>query len=394
MATVFSTRNISISDFEAWHERGELDLSPKFQRREVWNEKAKSFLIDTIVRGLPIPKLYMRQEQNPKSRRIHREIVDGQQRLRAVFDYLNDGFSILKIHNNDTRYAGKFFSDLDNDAKSEILKYEFVVDLLLDLSDKAVYDLFARLNTYSVTLNAQELRNAKYFGEFKTTAYSLANEFNTFWIENKIFSDKQILRMQEVEFASELLIAMMEGIKAKARATIDSFYKSNEEKFAKKEFFENRFREILDTVGEIFPEGLAETSFSQPRLFYPLFCAVFAAKYGMSSPTLSKFSTSKTNYSKMRIALESIEKILYKNRIIEEINQRQAAGESEEEILADFVATETNDDIPETLDQVKPVLSSDEDAFFRAFSIHWVHAEERKTMTKHIYKLLKEGIQG
>src|SRR5438067_13806536 len=71
----FNTRNYSIRDFEEWDERDELTLAPKFQRRDVWSDKARSYLIDTIVRGKPIPKIYMRQDVNPKTRRTKREIV-------------------------------------------------------------------------------------------------------------------------------------------------------------------------------------------------------------------------------------------------------------------------------------------------------------------------------
>ena len=52
----FDTRVYSISDFLEWHRNGLLELSPDFQRREVWSEKAKSYLIDTILRGNPFQK--------------------------------------------------------------------------------------------------------------------------------------------------------------------------------------------------------------------------------------------------------------------------------------------------------------------------------------------------
>lgn len=74
----FNTRNYSVRDFEEWREKDELLLQPKFQRRDVWSDKARSYLIDTIMRGKPIPKVYMRQDINPTTRRTRREIVDGQ----------------------------------------------------------------------------------------------------------------------------------------------------------------------------------------------------------------------------------------------------------------------------------------------------------------------------
>ena len=128
MQQLFNTRNYSVRDFEEWREKGELVLAPKFQRREVWSPKARSYLIDTIVRGKPIPKIYMRQDINPETRRTTREIVDGQQRLQSVLTFIKDGFKLSKAHNED--FGGKYFSGLDNKTQLDVLKYEFAVDLL------------------------------------------------------------------------------------------------------------------------------------------------------------------------------------------------------------------------------------------------------------------------
>lgn len=180
MQQLFNTRNYSIRDFEEWNSRNELILQPKFQRRDVWSDKARSYLMDTIIRGKPIPKIYMRQDVNPKTRRAVREIVDGQQRLNTVLTFLKDGFKISKAHHE--TFGGKTFSGLDIDTQRDILKYEFVVDLLQDMPDSEVFNVFARINTYSEKLKAQELRNSKWFGHFKSSVYLLAEEFTTFFI--------------------------------------------------------------------------------------------------------------------------------------------------------------------------------------------------------------------
>src|SRR6266446_2213091 len=146
----FNTRNYSVRDFEEWNGKGELQLAPKFQRRVVWSDKARSYLIDTIIRGKPIPKIYMRQDTNPKTRRTTREIVDGQQRLATVLNFLKDGFKISKSHHDD--FGGMTFSDLDTQTQRDILKYEFAVDLLQDMPDPEVFNIFARINMYSEKL--------------------------------------------------------------------------------------------------------------------------------------------------------------------------------------------------------------------------------------------------
>jgi len=252
----FNTRNYSVRDFEEWRERGELILAPKFQRREVWSPKARSYLIDTIVRGKPIPKIYMRQDINPETRRTTREIVDGQQRLQTVLTFIKDGFKISKAHHED--FGGEYFSGLDKGTQRDILKYEFVVDLLQDMPDNEVYDLFARINTYAEKLKDQELRNAKWFGEFKSSVYLLAKEFSTFFATNGVFSSKQILRMAEAEFISELLLAMQEGIRERSKRVIDNCYKKYDDKFPNRRVHEKRFREAMDVIGGIVGEDLPQ----------------------------------------------------------------------------------------------------------------------------------------
>lgn len=94
----FDSRTYSINDFLEWQVNNQLELNPKFQRRSVWSDRARSYLMDTIVRGKPIPKIFIRQKINPTTKASIREVVDGQQRLRTILSYLNDGFMISKRH--------------------------------------------------------------------------------------------------------------------------------------------------------------------------------------------------------------------------------------------------------------------------------------------------------
>ena len=84
---------------------------------------------------------------------------------------MKDGFFISKRHNS--TYGGLYFSQLnqiDDDIQTQILNYEVSVDLLVNMSDPDVLDVFSRLNSYSVTLNEQEKLNANHFGSFKRLA--------------------------------------------------------------------------------------------------------------------------------------------------------------------------------------------------------------------------------
>lgn len=302
----FDSRTYSINDFREWNERKELELQPKFQRRSVWSDKARSYLIDSILRGKPIPKIFMRQDINPKTRKTIREVVDGQQRLRTIFSFLQDGFKINKTHHPE--HGGKFYSELPKDAQAGILKYELSVDLLLDAPDKEVLDIFARLNSYAVKLNAQELRNSQYFGAFKQTAYSLAFEYVSFWVQNKIFTDAGILRMNEVELVSELLIAMIDG--TKSRKAIDTYYDKYDDELKGETKLTKEFRVTMDTIGAISGGALKETVFASPVLFYSLFCSIYHHLYGLENLEVTRKPFKEAQYAKVWSALESVETII------------------------------------------------------------------------------------
>ncbi|MCH7574497.1 MAG: DUF262 domain-containing protein [Candidatus Marinimicrobia bacterium] len=376
MAQLFATRLISIRDFEEWNNKSEITLQPKFQRRLVWSDKARSFLIDSILRGKPIPKLYMRQDINIKSKRTAREIVDGQQRLSTVFLFLNDGFKIIKAHNKE--YANMHFSDLDDDTQISFYNYEFVVDLLQMMSDKEVIDIFTRLNSYGTTLNAQELRHANFFGSFRSLVYEISQEYYTFWIETGMFTETHIMRMQEAEFVSELLIAMVEGIKSKQKLLINKFYRLYDADVPNEDKLLKHFYSILDKIGTILGSTFASSKFSSRVIFYPLFCALYHMEYGLQEFNEDRKRIKKKDHAKVQVALESI------NYIYEIYEKIEAIGDNLE-ALTDLQMLEKKTAL---IDQ----LSASEQEFYSASRVHWVNSGPRTVMTKYISKLIVEAI--
>ena len=234
----FDTRVYSIGDFLEWHYNDLLELSPDFQRRGVWTRQAKSYLIDTIIRGKPIPKILM--TQNLKGTRNNRIIIDGQQRLRSILEYLNDDFYISKPHNE--KYNSIFFSKLPNSIKTEILKYEIGVDLIYDLSYEDTLDIFARLNTYSVKLNPQELRNAKYLGPFKQSSYRIGYSYVNYWIMSGVLNRQKVARMGEAELASDLLVISVDDIQSSKK--IEKYYKEFDDDYLSLSTQENKCRKV------------------------------------------------------------------------------------------------------------------------------------------------------
>lgn len=302
----FDTRSYSINDFVEWEERKQLEISPKFQRRSVWSPQAKSYLIDTIIKGKPLPKIFIRANTDPKTKKTIREVVDGQQRIGTILSFIKDGFKISKVHNEE--YGGKVYSELPEEIQTEFLKYELSVDLLMDLSDRDILDIFARLNTYSVALNKQELYNAKYFGYFKQLVYSLGGKYYAFWVEHGLFTDRKIMRMAEAELVTDLLIAMISGIDSKKNA--EKYYQKYDEVFDDRKEMEQRFDNIMNMIGEIYGDKIQNTSFRTIPNFYGLFLAFYHMNYGILNINVSRSEISALDYEKVKNCLDEIDTII------------------------------------------------------------------------------------
>jgi hypothetical protein len=311
-------------DFAQWRSSNSLSLTPKFQRRGVWKPAARSFFIDTLLREMPVPPIYIRQTQAPERDRVLREVVDGQQRVSAVLDFLDGKYRLSRTLK--ASWAGKTFEKLSQNERDRITSYGFSAEVFHGVSDLEVLEVFSRLNTYSVALNAQELRNGRYFGLFKQTAYSLAYEHLEFWRRHRIFTEQNIARMQEVEFVSEVLIAMLAGMQDKKKS-IESFYEQYDEEFKQQNIIEKRFREQVDDVNEVVGDKLAETAFRRPLLLYSTLCVIYHRRHGLpgveqASP---KSALSRDERVSLREAVESLSAKVEAGRSGEPVPTRYAS---------------------------------------------------------------------
>lgn len=294
-----------ISDILEWEVSTALVIASKFQRRDVWSSNAKSYLIDTILRSMPIPPIYIRLKLDPSKKQTIREVVDGQQRLRAVLGFVRGDFPVNENHNKD--YANYYYDDLPDEARRKFLSYKFIINLLENINDADVLAIFARINSYTLTLNPQEKRNADYFGIFKQTVYQLSLQHYSFWLNNGILTDNQIARMKEAELVSILIMTLMDGIRQTKPKDIDDFYKEYDENFPQQDKVVKQFENVIDTIGNIFQDTLSKTRFTRIPLFYSLFCLIYDLKFGLPKSGNTK-RLKFTNAENQRIA-DSLYKI-------------------------------------------------------------------------------------
>jgi len=301
-----------VADFISWKKKGGLILSPHFQRRSVWNKGTKSFLIDTVYKGLPIPIIFLRDRGIDKTTyEPIREVIDGQQRLRTLISYIapelledlnpaKDEFRVRETHNKDL--AETAFASLDEDIQDKIRSYEFSVHILSsNIDDRDVIQIFRRMNSTNYALKKQELLNSQYFGEFKTSQYDLAGEQLAHWLAWKTFTEADISRMQEVELTSELTISLIEKkVMGKSTFLIEKYYKKFDEIYKNRKIVEDRYRITVDFIVKNFSGNRNDFVFYKKTIFYTFFMAIYDSLYGVSSGVDKKATPKKMISTKIQ----------------------------------------------------------------------------------------------
>lgn len=259
----------AIADFIEWDETRQLKLNPYFQRQSVWPAAAKSYLIDTVLRHLPMPKIFMRTSVDVETQRTYREIVDGQQRLRTILDFAHDRFALTGRAGD---YQGLRYSTLDGDLKASFLSYRISVDQLINATDDDVLEIFSRLNSYTVPVNAPELRHAKYAGEFKWAVHEASNSWRGLWEELGVVSQRERIRLMSDSVMAEMFGIILEGVRDGGQPKINALYERNDKEFDRSSV-EPALEEIIPTLlGPLAPPLLDTPLHSAPH-----FLMVFAA---------------------------------------------------------------------------------------------------------------------
>jgi len=260
-----------ISDIRDWSKQQRIEIRPDFQRKEVWSPAARILLMDTILRNIPMPKVFL--QALIRNDDTYRVVIDGQQRIKAILSFLHGDFVLTKP------YTGEFlnlkFSDLPGPIQEDFLSYKIDINEIRNAPDDIVRDIYSRVNKYTVALNKQELRRADFPGRFLALSEELAQD--PFFEEAKIFTVANSKRMGDVEFVSELLALLLKGPQEK-RETLDDFFLNYMEWATEEETqIKQQFQNILIDIKAIFEVtvfDISKTRFRQKADFYSLFAAI------------------------------------------------------------------------------------------------------------------------
>jgi hypothetical protein len=229
--------------------RSRINTEPDFQRPPVWSRAQKQLLIDTILRGYDVPKLYWRKIGVKPDRY---DVVDGQQRLRAIWEFFDGAFPLPKdtepIDGEDV--GGCDYNNLPDELRMRFDVYPLDIVVLEEADEDEVREMFLRLQN-GTSLKAQEKRNARP-GQMRAFVRQLASHqfFERVGFANARFTHDLV--------AAQLLCLELAGEPTNVRnADLNKLYAENIA-FDSKSSEAKAVQRILNVLAEVFPEKTPE----------------------------------------------------------------------------------------------------------------------------------------
>lgn len=252
----YTFREFTIKELFDLVDKARIDLNPSYQRYFIWSSDDQRYLVDTILKGYPLPSffLFLKPDGNY-------EMVDGQQRTKTIYRFIKGDITA-------SRYFGKAsFSNID---KGKFLEYKIPVVIIDSLiSTDSLNEFYVLINKKGVHLNAAEVNKSEYSD---TKFLKLANELLTYQnlINLNLFTDTASKRMNDRAYIEELLGYLILGVKDK-RKSVDDTFKSDitDEEYG---ILEARFHQIIDIIEKLNQiKPISSTRYKQKNDFYSLF---------------------------------------------------------------------------------------------------------------------------
>lgn len=170
----------SCADIFRMYQKGQIEISPDFQRGEVWRNSAQTLFIDSLIKQLPIPSMCISLDMSSQKRMV----IDGLQRISSIIKFLDQqkDWKLSKSDDVDSRISGKKVSEIriENAKLVEVLENVTIPITVLrcdynkEEHMKYLFQIFFRLNSGGNKLYNQEIRNCIFQGSFNTLLKELA----------------------------------------------------------------------------------------------------------------------------------------------------------------------------------------------------------------------------
>lgn len=195
--------DMSVGELINLYKEQDLKLNPAYQRLYRWDDEHKTNFIESILIGIPIPPIFVAQKDDGKW-----DIVDGLQRISTLLQLTGDlpDYEPLVLQGTETlpSLEGMTWETMPMDAKRLLRRTRIGVSIILtENSVSSQYELFRRLNTGSVTLESQEIRNCLII-MLSSDFYEKINTLKTY--ENFIKCIKLTDDKYKIEYHMELIL--------------------------------------------------------------------------------------------------------------------------------------------------------------------------------------------
>ena len=249
---LFDRNKKTIKDIYEQFNEGKLTVDQSYQRRHVWMPQDKVRLMETILMGLIVPEVFFWPASiDPETGNTLTHIVDGQQRISAIVDFIDCKYKLNSKYMLDDGMKNQFgnltFSELPSEAKTSIWTYKLsVVDIDKSWSMDQIKIMFYRLNLTNYSLNEQEKRNSK-SSAFGDKSEALAK--NEFWNELRVFSANDARRMKDTEYCCSIYILAQEGIVDQTGSQkVNQYYDDYSEKYDTDDTLTNKIVGAMDII--------------------------------------------------------------------------------------------------------------------------------------------------
>jgi hypothetical protein len=189
---------LRVHEIKGKMDRGELIPDPDWQRSYIWNQKDEALLIDTIVRQMPMPKFFLTEEYDTRKGTSIHYAVDGQQRLTAIYKFLNNKFPVEIGERN------YYFRDLDRETQQKVTTYRLNGHYLQEFTQADINFLFQRLNRTGVKLTNAEVWHNEFYDTNALRALQDIQQEHKHYYPSVIYTEENIKRMLPLDDVIDL----------------------------------------------------------------------------------------------------------------------------------------------------------------------------------------------
>jgi hypothetical protein len=359
-------RGENVQELYDWYLEGRLVVNRRYQRKLVWTREEKQHLIDTIVRRFPLPLVLLAEVIIDGQAKF--EIIDGMQRLNAIFSFVENRFSYKdKYFDLETMASSKQLLDerkvsqvgepLGRQICTAIANYKIPISTYRIEKNAEIDEIFRRINSYGRVLSDQEIRQAGVTGPFsdlvrvvstsirgdvshedilllsKMDAISITNKELSYgisadeilWVRQGILTKDDIRDSRDEEVIADLIsyiVSPDDEKPASSRQTRDSFYGRTRGAESEDKSKSGNRKVAIDALVTKYGVAAVQKTLSQA---FDLFSEVFSADQAFKK-VLKKVSERYGTPRYFQVVLLAFHEILFieKQKLVDLVGLRKA----------------------------------------------------------------------